>query len=166
MKPFVPASDALIVVFSVPNVLLLGLTVMIGWLAPLSSVRTLAALPLLSSVQRFDCVVSLNDNRPIVRGVSRLTVGLTVMLSVEKSARFPAPSATIPPAQLDTVLQDAFQATAVLNVHVPLAASTFPVVTAALIVAMAAGTIFRIRLLCFQLRRALLFVLCIFEPSL
>src|SRR5438034_4810940 len=87
ISPLVLARLAVIVRFSVLNELLFGLTVITGWLAPLSSVRMFAALPLLSSVQRFDWVVSLKLNWPIVRAVSRLIVGLTVMLSLEKSAR-------------------------------------------------------------------------------
>src|SRR5438552_7315229 len=70
MNPLVPAITALIVVtwpvvpVAVPPI------VSTGWLAPLSSVRMLAALPLLSRVHWFDCVVSLNNNWPIIRGES------------------------------------------------------------------------------------------------
>src|SRR5438045_1995928 len=81
-----------------------------------------AAVPLLSSVHWFDCVVSENFKRPIVREESRLTVVSAVMFSVEKSARLEAPSAMMPPDHLIVSLHNPL----VVEVQVPFAAFAAP----------------------------------------
>src|SRR5262245_56377829 len=94
---------------------------MTGWLAPLFSVRILAGLPLLSSVQLLDWVVaSPKSSCPMVRGVSRLTVMSAVMFSLEKSAMPDAPSGMLAVAQLDATLHEPFPR----KLQVPFAAIT------------------------------------------
>src|SRR3954468_12090386 len=92
VTPLVPARIAEIVVVWL-------LTVIFGAPVPpvLSKVRTLAAFPLLSRNQLLVAVVSPNNRRPIVRGLSKLTVESAVILSVEKLAWDPAPLAITPP---------------------------------------------------------------------
>src|SRR5437016_3927795 len=79
------------------------MTLISGWLAPLSIVRT--APPLLVSVQLLLAVVlSRKRSWPIEREESSVTIRSAVMLIVEKSAIERAPSAT-PLSQLLALLQ-------------------------------------------------------------
>src|SRR3954453_14678018 len=81
------------------------LAVMVG--VPPLIVSTLDAIPLLVSVQLAGVVGSVSPKVrfPIVRGVSRKMVLGVETSRVEKSAVNPAPSATMPPAQLMGSLQ-------------------------------------------------------------
>jgi hypothetical protein len=144
VKPLVPARTALIVVICpVGPEPAAGLPiVMSGLLAPLSKVSTFApALPLSSSVQWLDCVVSLNLSCPMVRDESRLTVASAVRLSVAKSAMPEAPSATVPPDQLPVPLHNPPP----VFVQVPLTALAALAPASAALTAATAGRIRRIR---------------------
>src|SRR4051812_13126876 len=165
MNPLVPAMTALMVVFWPVTFVAVPPTVMTGVGAPLPRVSTLARLPPLSSVHWFDCVVaSLNFNCPMVRDESRLTVVSAVMFSVEKSARLPEPSATVPPVHLVVSLHSPL----VVELHVPLAALATEATLAAANAALTAATAGMIRPIRLMYLRPLcpVLALCITRPSL
>ena len=109
-------------------------------LAPLSSVSTLAALPLLSRIQLLDAVVSPINSCPMVRGVSRLTVVSALMFSLEKSAMPDAPVGTNPPAQLEARPHEPLPR----KLQVPLVARATLTIAIAPLAATTAGISFRI----------------------
>lgn len=107
-RPLPPVSVTLL-----PTVKSPLFTVTEGRLMPLTSVREVAAGALI--VQPEEPTVSPNSNEPMVRSESSVTTRLAVMSIVLKSAKFPAPSATMPPDQLPMPLQTP----SALLVHVP-----------------------------------------------